>query len=122
MAARYFVGLPIDWGILDLTILLPVFNTKYKTNVSLELPADVENFNGLKKAQVKKLIRIETNENAIFVIGNGWSDQTFQIFRCESKFDFLTINGKLKNRSSKKLSRTFCLNMKIISARFLKKI
>ncbi len=67
-----------DKGILRLNDLLPVFETNYKTNVSIELSdkwkiSTVEQKNELNKFAVKK------NENAVFVIGKSWNEQNFSV-------------------------------------------
>lgn len=65
-------------GVLRLNDLLPVFETKYSTNVSLELPADWK-ISTVEKSTEHNNYSIEKNENAVFVIGKGWSNQTFRV-------------------------------------------
>ena len=65
-------------GILRLNDLLPVFETKYQTNVSLELPAGWK-ISTVEKSTDQNNYSIKKNENAIFVIGKGWSSQTFRV-------------------------------------------
>ena len=81
--ANVFSTAHISWvsgqkGILRLNDLLPVFETKYKTNISLEFPADWK-ISTVENSTSQNNYSIEKNENAVFVIGKGWSGQTFRV-------------------------------------------
>ena len=65
-------------GILRLNDLLPVFETKYQTNISFELPADWK-ISTVEKSADQNNYSIKKNENAIFVIGKDWSSQIFRV-------------------------------------------
>ncbi len=65
-------------GILKLNDLLPVFETDYRSNISLKLPE------GWKLSSAESIANldnyfIEKFENTTFIIGKGWNDQTFKI-------------------------------------------
>ncbi|MEO6589339.1 MAG: M1 family aminopeptidase [Pyrinomonadaceae bacterium] len=67
-----------DNGILKLNDLLPVFEMNNKTTVSIELPekwkiSTVEQNTGQNEFAVRR------NENAVFVIGRGWSEHKFSV-------------------------------------------
>lgn len=85
-----------DKGILRLEDLLPVFQTKYQTNLSIKFPADWK-ISTSEKSSKQNIYSIKNYENAVFVIGKNWSEQNFQILGANVN---LILDDKLKLEKS----------------------
>lgn len=67
-----------DKGVLRLEDLLPVFETKYRTNLSVKLPADWK-ISTLEKTESQNNFTVKDFENAVFIVGKNWNKQKFQV-------------------------------------------
>lgn len=65
-------------GILRTNDLLPTFAVKYKTNLWLELPPNWKTSTTEESVEQNKFF-IRNIENAVFIVGRGWSRKTFQV-------------------------------------------
>lgn len=65
-------------GILRINDLLPIFETEYRTNVSVKLPADWQISTAESVTHLNNYF-IQRNETTAFVIGKGWKSRTFKV-------------------------------------------
>lgn len=67
-----------DKGILRFEDLLPVFETRYSLNVSINLPQNWKIATSEKMSN-QKTFEIKNFENAVFIIGKNWNEQHFSV-------------------------------------------
>ncbi len=65
-------------GILRLNDLLPLFEKKYRTEISFELPAKWK-ISTVEKKTTQNSYAVENTENAAFIVGENWNENSFNI-------------------------------------------
>lgn len=73
-----------DKGILRLEDLLPVFETKYPADVSINFPPNWKIATS-EKASNQNIFEIKNFENAVFIVGKTWNEQNFSVSNSKVK-------------------------------------
>lgn len=96
-----------DKGVLRTEDLLPVFETKYQTNVSIILPQNWKIATS-EKVSNQNSFKIKNFENAVFIVGKNWNEQNFSVSNSNIKV-ILDDKWKLEKSAVEKIVREILL-------------
>lgn len=96
-----------DRGVLRLEDLLPVFETKYPANVSINFPPNWK-IATTEKPVNQNSFEIKHFENAVFIIGKNWNEQTFSVSNSNVKV-ILDDKWKIEKSTVEKIVREILL-------------
>lgn len=96
-----------DKGILRTEDLLPVFETKYTSSVSINLSPNWK-IAATEKALNSNSFEIKNFENAVFVVGRNWNEQNFPVSGANVKV-ILDDKWKIEKSTVEKIVREILL-------------